>query len=132
MFPTFGRGKRKGQAVPRHAKNFLKWRIRPIAARLEIPIRLITFQIMRRSLGTHLSDHGTLKDTQGALRHASITTTGNVYVQVVEENVMRAVNSHATTVLEGWKPQVKSMGLTGHNIKRLPEPARPVEQFDEV
>jgi integrase len=127
MFPTFGRGKRKGQAVPRHAKNFLKWRIRPIAARLEIPTRLITFQVMRRSLGTHLSDHGTLKDTQGALRHASITTTGNVYVQVVEENVMRAVNSHATTVLEGWTPEVKSMGLTGRNIKRLPEPSRAVE-----
>jgi hypothetical protein len=52
---------------------------------------------MRRSLGTHLSGHGTLKDAQGALRHASITTTGNVYVQVVEENVMRAVNSHAST-----------------------------------
>ena len=86
MFPTFGRGKRKGQAVPRHAKNFLKWRIHPIAQRLEIPTRLITFQVMRRSLGTHLSGHGTLKDTQGALRHASITTTGNVYVQIVEES----------------------------------------------
>src|SRR5271156_966015 len=29
MFPTFGRGERKGEAVPRHAKNFLRWRIRP-------------------------------------------------------------------------------------------------------
>jgi len=124
MFPTFGRGKRKGQAVPRHAKNFLKWRIRPIAERLEIPARLITFQVMRRSLGTHLSGHGTLKDTQGALRHASITTTGNVYVQVVEENVMRAVNSHATTVLEGWTPAVDNMRLTGRNVKRLPEPTQ--------
>ena len=28
MFPTFGRGKRKGQAVPRWGKNFLKWRMR--------------------------------------------------------------------------------------------------------
>jgi integrase len=121
MFPTFGRGKRTGQAVPRHAKNFLRWRIKPIADRLEIPARLITFQVMRRSLGTHLSGHGTLKDAQGALRHASITTTGNVYVQVVEENVMRAVNSHASTVLEGWTPAVERMGLTGRNVKRLPE-----------
>jgi integrase len=61
MFPTFGRGKRIGLAVPRHAKNFLRWRIKPIADRLEIPARLITFQVMRRSLGTHLSGHGTLK-----------------------------------------------------------------------
>jgi integrase len=124
MFPTFGRGERKGQPVPRHAKNFLNWRVRPIAARLGIPRHLVTFQVMRRSLGTHLSGHGTLKDTQGALRHASITTTGNVYVQVVEENVMRAVNSHATTVLEGWSPAVGAMGLTGRNVRRLPAPSR--------
>jgi integrase len=122
MFPTFGRGKRTGQAVPRHAKNFPRWRIRPIADRLKIPARLITFQVMRRSLGTYLSGHGTLKDAQGALRHASITTTGNVYVQVVEDNVMRAVNSHASTVLEGWTPAMESMGLKGRNLKRLPEP----------
>ena len=127
MFPTFGRGKRKGQAVPRHAKNFLTWRVRPIAEKLGIPKHLITFQVMRRSLGTHLSGHGTLKDTQGALRHASITTTGNVYVQVVEENVMRAVNSHATTVLEGWTPRVEGMSLTGRNIKRLDAPMQPAE-----
>ncbi len=127
MFPTFGRGKRTGQAVPRHAKNFLRWRVRPIAEKLGIPKHLITFQVMRRSLGTHLSGHGTLKDTQGALRHASITTTGNVYVQVVEENVMRAVNSHATTVLEGWTPAVETMGLTGRNVKRLPQPSQAVE-----
>jgi integrase len=127
MFPTFGRGKRKGQAVPRHAKNFLTWRVRPIAEKLGIPKHLITFQVMRRSLGTHLSGHGTLKDTQGALRHASITTTGNVYVQVVEENVMRAVNSHATTVLEGWTPAVETMRLTGRSVKRLPQPSQTLE-----
>jgi integrase len=127
MFPTFGRGQRKGQAVPRHAKNFLTWRVRPIAEKVGIPKHLITFQVMRRSLGTHLSGHGTLKDTQGALRHASITTTGNVYVQVVEENVMRAINSHATTVLEGWTPAVETMGLTGRNVKRLPQPSQTLE-----
>jgi hypothetical protein len=35
---------------------------------------------------------------QGALCHASITT-GNLYVQIVEESVMRAVNSHTIPVL---------------------------------
>jgi integrase len=120
MFPTFGRGERKGEAVPREAKNFLKWRIRPIARKLGIPDRRVTFQVMRRSLGTHLQDHGTLKDTQGALRHASITTTGNVYVQVVEESVMLAVNSHATAVLDGWTPPVEGFGLKGGNIRSVP------------
>jgi hypothetical protein len=69
---------------------------------LGIPTHLITFQVMRRSLATNLQGHGTLKDTQGALRHASITTTGNVYVQIVEDIVILAVNSHASTALEGW------------------------------
>ncbi len=100
MFPTFGRGKRKGHcAAP--GKNFLRWRIRPVSRKLGIPDRLVTFQVMRRSLETKPQHHGTLKDTQGALRHASIATTGTVYVQVVEESVMRAVNSHAIAVLDG-------------------------------
>jgi hypothetical protein len=90
---------------------------------------LVTFQVMRRSLGTHLQDHGTLKDTQGALRHASITTTGNVYVQVVEESVMRAVNSHATAVLDGWIPAVEGLGLKGRNIRSVPAETT---KFDEV
>jgi hypothetical protein len=51
MFPTTGR---KGEKVPRQAKNFLKWRIHPIAAKLGIPRKLITFQVMRRTLGTDL------------------------------------------------------------------------------
>jgi integrase len=120
MFPTFGRGERKRQAVPRQAKNFLRWRIRPISRKLGIPDRFMTFQVMRRSLGTHMQDHGTLKDTQGALRHASIATTGNIYVQVIEPNVMRAINSHANAALNGWTPPIESLGLTGRNIKRLP------------
>jgi integrase len=80
MFSTFGRTKRKGQKVPRRAKNFLKWRIYPIADRLKIPRELVTFQVMRRTLGTDLQKHGTMKDAQGALRHASIkTTAGRVH-----------------------------------------------------
>jgi integrase len=84
MFPTFGRGERTGQAVPRWGKNFLRWRVRPIARKLGIPDRLVTFQVMRRTLGTDLQEHGTLKDAQGALRHASIQTTGDVYMQTIE------------------------------------------------
>jgi hypothetical protein len=63
MFPTFGRGKRKGQAVPRWGKNFLTWRVRPVARKLGIPDSLVTFQVMRRTLGTDMQKHGSLKDT---------------------------------------------------------------------
>jgi len=52
MFPTFGRGQRAGQVVPRQGRNFLEWRIHPIADKLSIPRKLVTFQVMRRTLGT--------------------------------------------------------------------------------
>jgi hypothetical protein len=58
MFPTFGRGERKGQVVPRRGKNFLRWRIRPVARKLGIPDRLVTFQVMRRTLGTDMQHAG--------------------------------------------------------------------------
>jgi integrase len=103
MFPTFGRGERAGQAVPRWGKNFLKWRVRPIARKLGIPDRLVTFQVMRRTLGTDLQEHGTLKDAQGALRHASIQTTGDVYMQTIESSVLNAMNSRTAQILAGWE-----------------------------
>jgi integrase len=119
MFPTFGRGERKGQAVPRWSKNFLKWRIRPIARKLGIPEHLVTFQVMRRTLGTDMQKHGTLKDAQGMLRHASIKTTGDVYVQTIEQSVLQAVNSRTAAVLEGWVAPVGQLGLKGRNVKGL-------------
>jgi len=108
MFPTFGRGTRKGQAVPRWSKNFLTGRIRPIARQLGIPDRLVTFQVMRRTLGTQLQHHGTLKDAQGALRHASIQTTGDVYMQAIEGSVLQALNSRTSEILSDWKPTLVS------------------------
>ena len=124
MFPTFGRGKRKGQAVPRWAKNFLKWRISPIAQKLGIPDRLITFQVMRRTLGTDMHKHGTLKDAQSMLRHASIQTTGDVYMQTIEKSVLDAVNSRTEAVLDGWSAPVKEMGLQG----RKPRGSKPIRR----
>lgn len=118
MFPTFGRGERKGQAVPRWGKNFLRWRIRPVARKLGIPDRLVTFQVMRRTLGTDMQKHGTLKDTQGILRHASIRTTGDIYVQQIDASVLQAVNSRTAAVLEGFTAPVENMGQEGRNIKR--------------
>jgi integrase len=117
MFPTFGRGKRKGQAVPRWGKNFLKWRIIPITRKLGIPDSLVTFQVMRRTLGTDMQKHGTLKDTQSMLRHASIQTTGDVYVQTIEQSVLQAINSRTDAVLEGRTAPVGTLGLNGRNLR---------------
>lgn len=126
MFPTFGRGERIGQAVPRDGRNFLRCRIRPISRKLGIPDRLVTFQVMRRTMGTDMQHHGTLKDTQGALRHASIQTTGDVYVQTIDESVARAVGSRTTAVLDGWTAPVEKLGQKGRNIRTVP-----MESHDE-
>jgi hypothetical protein len=39
--------------------------------RLAFPRKLLTFQVMRRTLGTDMQQHGTMKDAQRILRHAS-------------------------------------------------------------
>jgi len=98
MFPTFGRGLRTGEQVPRNAKNFLRWRIHPIAQRLGIPRKLVTFQVMRRTLGTDLQQHGSMKDAQHILRHASIRTTANIYMQPIPASVVAAINSRTRAI----------------------------------
>jgi hypothetical protein len=82
------------------------------------PDRLVTFQVMRRTLGTDIQHHGTLKDTQGILRHASIRTTGDIYVQPIDASVQQAVNSRTAAVLGGFTAPVANMGLPGRNLKR--------------
>jgi integrase len=123
MFPTFGRrsrhGTRSGKNVPRQAKNFLKWRIWPIADRLGIPRKLVTFQVMRRTLGTDLQRHGTMKDAQQILRHASIRTTANVYMQQIPASVVAAINSRTRAILAGERGLSSKLGITtGSNLKR--------------
>jgi hypothetical protein len=46
-----------------------------------------------------MQKHGTLKDIQSMLRHASIQTTGDDYVQRIDESVRQAVNSRTSAVL---------------------------------
>jgi hypothetical protein len=84
----------------------------------------MTFQVMRRTLGTDMQKHGTLKDAQGVLRHASIKTTGDVYVQTIEQSVLQAVNSRTNAVLNGWTAPVKKRELKGRNL-RGPKAIRP-------
>lgn len=118
MFPTFGRGRRTGKKVPFHSKNFLRCKIAPIAEKLSIPRKLVTFQVMRRTLGTDMQGHGSLKDTQMVLRHASIKTTGDIYVQEIAESTVKAINSRTRAVLAARKnvddqgtPETGSNGL---------------------
>lgn len=126
MFPTYGRvsrtGVRSGRSVPRQAKNFLKWRIRPIADKIGIPRKLLTFQVMRRTLGTDMQQHGTMKDAQRILRHASIKTTGNVYMQEIPTSVMAAINSRTRAILAKRQGiAAKSQDATCPNVSQSEE-----------
>jgi hypothetical protein len=78
--------------------------IHPIAKKMNIPRRLVTFQVMRRTLGTDLQQHRTIKDAQGVLRHASIKTTGDVYVQQIPQSVRAAINSRTRAILAQRRP----------------------------
>lgn len=120
MFPTNGRKSRtgicRGKGVPRQGKNFLKWRIWPIADRLGIPRKLVTFQVMRRTLGTDLQRHGTMKDAQQILRHANIRTTANIYMQQIPASVVAAINSRTRAILATrQKPFGEPGNTTGSN-----------------
>jgi integrase len=92
MFPS-------AVGAPLRGGNFLKRRIKPIAERLGIDSRLVTFQVLRRSFATRNQKRGSMKDVQEHLRHARIETTGNVYMQAIPESVRNMVDADIAEVL---------------------------------
>jgi len=98
MFPAIRRDLHK-QQIPMRPKSFLQIHMKPLAEKLGIDRRLITFQVLRRTFGTTMQKHGSMKDVQAHLRHASITTTGNIYVQEIPETVRAAVNATTNEIL---------------------------------
>ncbi len=119
MFPTFGRGERKGQAVPRWGKNFLKWRIRPDRPEAGYPGPA-------RHLSGDAADagnrHAAARDAEGHAGHVAAREhqdDGDVYVQTIEQSVLAAVNSRTSAVLGDWKMSDESLGLKGRNLKGL-------------
>ncbi len=98
MFPAIRRNKYK-QQIPMRPRQFLQRHVKPLAEELGIDPALITFQVLRRTFGTTMQKHGTMKDVQAHLRHASITTTGNIYVQEIPASVRSAVNATTQEIL---------------------------------
>jgi integrase len=98
MFPTSRVG-RSGMPVPMRPKNFMKGRIWPIADELGVPRKMVTFQVMRRTLATDLQEFGTLKDAQTALRHKNPSTTAGIYMQPIDTRVSAALDARTASVL---------------------------------
>jgi hypothetical protein len=122
-FPTFGLRHERDKALPCWGRfpNFFRWRTRPIARKLGITDQLVTFQVMRPDAGNGHAATWEVKDTQGMLRHASIKTTGDVYVQTIEQSVLAAVNSRRSALLGDLKTPEKNFGLKRRNLKGLNE-----------
>jgi integrase len=91
MFPTNGHLRNKGKTVPFRAKNVFKWKVWPVTDEIGIPRKLCTFQVFRRTLGTDLQKHGTMKDAQAIMRHKHIKTTAEVYMDHIPESVRKAI-----------------------------------------
>lgn len=112
MFPTTGKRSRNGQKVPFDSTNYMERRIHPIADRLGIPRRLVTFQVMRRTVATDLQFHGTVKDVQTVLRHANASTTLGIYQVAVPESVRAALNARTEAVFASGKAGEFEEGAT--------------------
>ncbi len=87
MFPTKGHLRNKGKTVPFRAKNSFKWKVWPIADKLDIPRKLCTFQVFRRTLGTDLQKHGTMKDAQAIMRGIGTSKRPRKFIWITSPKV---------------------------------------------
>lgn len=89
--------------TPMRPENWLRRRIKPIAARLGITVP-VNFQVLRRTFATNAQGYGNPKDVQAHLRHADISTTLGIYTQEVPESVRKLVNAVAQDVMTSEAP----------------------------
>lgn len=99
MFPS-------EQQTPMRLENWLRRRIKPIAAKLKITVP-VNFQVLRRTFATNAQAFGAMKDVQVHLRHTDIGTTANVYTQPVLESVRKLVNAVANDVMTSEPPVIE-------------------------
>lgn len=71
--------------------NYRKRVLHKLAEELELP--KLTFQVIRRTIATLGKSKGHPKDIQGLMRHSRLATTMEVYMQSLEPEVRRAINS---------------------------------------
>jgi hypothetical protein len=84
--------------------------------KIGIPRNLCTFQVFRRTLGTDLQKHGTMKDAQAILRNKHIKTTAEVYMDHIPDSVRKAIEARTEAIFKSRKNPVngKSSGVLHH------------------
>jgi integrase len=75
----------------RDPNNYRKRVLGQLREKLNFP--KLTFQVIRRAVATLSQTKGTVKDTQGMMRHARLATTTDVYMQVIPEEVKQMIDS---------------------------------------
>lgn len=86
------------KGTPMRPENWLRRRIKPVAAALGISAP-VHFQILRRTFATNAQGYGNAKDVQAHLRHTDIATTLGVYTQPIAESTRKLVNAVADDVM---------------------------------
>jgi integrase len=77
--------------APMRDNNILTRHIKPAAR--NVGLEFVNWRCLRTSYGTWLKKQGAdMKDIQGQMRHAQISTTANIYVQDIPESRRRAVD----------------------------------------
>ena len=84
--------------TPMRPENWLRRRIKPIAAALGITVP-VHFQVLRRTFATNAQGYGNARDVQAHLRHTDIGTTLNVYTVPIAESTRKLVNAVAEDVM---------------------------------
>lgn len=74
---------------PMDPSNFRKRVLYKLAKELELP--KLTFQVIRRTIATLAEGH--VKGVQGVMRHSQVSTTTNVYMQILQPEVRSTVDS---------------------------------------
>jgi hypothetical protein len=67
-------------------------------------------ELMRRTLGTDMQGHEKMKDAQQILRHASIKTTAEIYMQEIEASVRSAINSGTREIFSQRTKELSQLG----------------------
>ena len=88
--------------------NFLKRVLKPLAK--TAGIEDFDFRAMRSTSSTLFHTHGSVKDTQGQMRHADPTTTLRYYVKVIPENQRKAVADFERSVRDLHAPHTSEEG----------------------
>jgi integrase len=77
----------------------------------------VDFRACRRTCGTHLSQHGGVKEVQAHLRHARATTTLDIYIQEIPASVRIAVEKLNETLASAHVPKHSSHLLINETEK---------------